>query len=354
VEIFGLSNPDDITVYFRATEGNGGFIPLNTTYNFVTGKIIAEFSLENTDKCEFAFGYKDFETIVYAPAPKCPENEAVVNHAETQHLEWSPKGFFNYFSLQIATDPGFNSIVFEEDNLEDTYVSFACENNTSYYWRVKTFAIDYDDILESNWSEVFVFHAADAQVTVFEPASEVKWQYGLDYFIEWEDNFADDVVIELLTDTTQAVIDTTESDGAFKWSIPVDMEIGCRYRIRVSNVDQPSISGISPNYFSITDTVGNDGCYEGIAESCPIADITVYPVPVSDVIKLEYVSENYSMVNISLMDIYGRKIRDMFKGYLTSGTNYHEFSVEGLQNGIYILQVKTGPVQYSRKVLINR
>lgn len=353
-EIFGINNPDDVTIYFRATEGNGEFIPLNTTYNFVTHKLIADFVMENTDKCEFVFGYRDFEAMVYAPMPTWPENEAVVFHSDPQKLEWSPNGLYNYFSLQISTDQDFNTIVYENNNLENTYFDFDCENNTSYYWRVKAYAVDYETILESDWSEVFVFHAADAQISVVEPASEAKWQYGLDYFIQWEDNFADDVKIELLTDTTELVLDTTESDGAYKWSIPTDMEIGCRYRIRVSSVEDPLVSAISPYYFSVTDTTGDDGCTFSIAENYSLDEVNVYPVPASEIIKLEFISEKHAHLTISVLDIHGRKVSEMFSGFVSMGKNYHEFSVEELNNGIYFLHFTTSTEHFTNKIIINR
>ncbi len=166
--------------------------------------------------------------------------------------------------MQVATDQDFNSIVSETNELINTFINFDCENNTTYYWRVKSFARDYDDLLESEWSDVSVFHAQDAQIRILEPDSAIKWQYGLDYFIQWEDNFADDIIVELLTDTSKIVIDTVESDGAYKWSIPVDIPIGCRYRIQLVNLNDAAVTNISPYYFSITDTTGNDGCFESV------------------------------------------------------------------------------------------
>jgi len=354
VEIFDIENPDAITIYYRAANGNGTFIPANTTYNFVTGKLIADFAMESINKYEFVFGYNDFEASVYAPLPTLPEYDAVVYHSELQKLEWSPKGMFNYFALQIATDQDFNSIVYANDSLSDTYYNFECEMNTSYYWRVKTYLVDYVSTLESGWSDVFVFHSAEAQISVFEPASEAKWQYGLEYFIEWEDNFTNDVVLELLTDTTESVLDTTESDGAYLWSIPVDMEIGCRYRIRVSSLEDPSVSAISPYYFSITDTAGNDGCTFKIRENYTLTGINVFPNPASEMIHLEFVSQDQLHVYINLLDVHGRRVKEMFSGNLKTGANKYEFSTKGLIDGVYFLQIVTKTEHFTSKIIINR
>ncbi|MBN1340704.1 MAG: aryl-sulfate sulfotransferase [Bacteroidales bacterium] len=350
--IFEFENPEDITVYFRQSEGQGDFIPLNTSYNFVTGLLMAQVVLEGTDKSEFAFGFKDLETIVFEPMLTSPKNEAVVHFSEIQSLEWSPKGFFNYFNIQIATDEDFNSVVYENDSVTETHFGFQCENNTSYYWRIKTFALDYEDTMESDWSEVFVFHAANSQVSVVEPAAETKWEYGLDYFIEWEDNFADQVVIELLTDSTAIMIDTTDSDGAYKWTIPVETEIGCKYRIRVTKVDESSVYAISPEYFSITDSLGNDGCGQDIGE-LSLAKVKVYPVPASDVIKLEYSLKENSNVTIRLMDIYGNEMRLLYSGYSPAGLNLHEFDVHHFPSGFYFIKIEIDSDQIIRKIVLN-
>lgn len=354
VDIFRLGNPEEITVYFRATEGVGEFIPLNTTYNFVTGKIIAEFELEDTGACEFVFGFNDLPVTAYPPVPTLPENGEVVNHSETQRLEWSPKGFFNYFSLEIATDEDFNTIVHENDSIGETYLDIDVENNVTYYWRLKAYVEDYDGFVDSEWSETSVFHSAGAGVDVIEPAAEAKWQYGLDHFIEWEDNFSGNVVIELLTDTSQTILDTTESDGAYKWSIPVDTEIGCRYRIRISSEGDPSIYSVSPYYFSITDTAGNDGCHQGIGDGRRVNDFSVFPVPASDVIQLTCTLEEPGPVTMHVLDINGRVIRKLFDGYFSEGSNTREFRVDDLQNGIYLVRLETASGRATVKIIINR
>jgi hypothetical protein len=352
VDIFGIDNPEEITIYFRATEGEGDFVPLNTSYNFVTKELKAEVALEGTDKCEFAFGFDDFQTIAYAPLLTTPVDQAIVYYIETQQLEWSPMGFFKFFEVQIATDEDFNNIVFENDSLAETYLEFECENNTSYYWRAKAYALSYTDIVESEWSEVFVFHAANAQINVFEPAAGIKWQYGLDYFIEWEDNFADHVVIELLTDSTASVIDTAASDGAYKWTIPVETEIGCKYRIRVTNIDQPSVYAVSPDYFSITDTLGNDGCEESVEEYV-LENVKVHPVPTSDFLQLEYTLKENSAIDISLLDVFGNEKRRLYTGRNYAGLNNHEFRLNDLPSGIYLLKIQTNANNMIRKIIVD-
>ena len=68
---------------------------------------------------------------------------------------------------------------------------------------------------------------------------------------------------------------------------------------------------------------------------------------------LEFISQNHTRVNISLLDVNGRRVRAMFSGYLNKGENYHEFPVGDLQNGIYFLHMKTNTGYLINKIIIN-
>ena len=65
VDIFQIDEPNNITVYFRNFVEKDIFVSLNTSYNFVTGKLIAEFDMLNIRDGEFIFGYPDIETIAF-------------------------------------------------------------------------------------------------------------------------------------------------------------------------------------------------------------------------------------------------------------------------------------------------
>lgn len=351
-EIFKLSNPEEITIYYRENEGEGTFVPLNTTYNYVTGKLAAEVELSGTQTCELVFGFNDLEAMAFAPVLTEPENDAVLYQEETQQLAWSPMGFFDYFELQVSTDQNFYSLVYDNDSLASTSIDFECGDNTTYYWRVKSFIIDYDTVLESEWSEIYTFTSGEALLTVTEPASEAKWQHGLEHFIQWDHNFSDDVVIELLTDTSFALIDTTENDGAYKWEIPVETPIDCRYRIRVSSASEPAITAVSPYFFSITDTAGNDGCTQSVEENSALSELRMYPVPVSGALEIDYILREYSYVNISISDIRGKKLKMLFSGNRGMGRNSHQLVLDEFENGVYLLQLQTETARLTRKIIV--
>lgn len=247
-ELFGIDNPEDITVYFRPTANEGVFSPLTTTYNPVKGEITASFD----EFGEFIFAYPDLEHMIYAPVPRDPESNATVNFELPVELEWSQDGFFNDFSLQVSLDEKFDNLIVDESGLKSTvYEINTLEANTNYYWRVKM----RNDAGESEWSEASTFTTVSPYVKLIAPNGNEVWDRGLDYFIEWESNFESELIVELYKDNQLLkTIDTVENIDAYYWSIPVDLDSTCNYYISINSLDNPMIQDASDVSFAINDS----------------------------------------------------------------------------------------------------
>jgi len=114
--MFGISNPEEITVYFRPYEGDGEFIPLSTRYNPGTKEITATF--EGTG--EFIFTYTDIEHSIIRPEPVWPPDHSRINYQKSIRLEWAQNGFFNSFSLQVASDSLFSDLMVDTVGMRNT------------------------------------------------------------------------------------------------------------------------------------------------------------------------------------------------------------------------------------------
>jgi hypothetical protein len=247
--IFNITNPEDITIYHRSTEGQGEFSLLQTTYNQVTKEIKAEFD----DIGEFIFTYPDVEHEVFRPEPVLPPDHASMNYNDPVKLEWSPKGFFNGFSLQVATDSNFTTLLMDSSGIKGTLHELdGLAVNTDYYWRVKTA----NDGGESEWSDTAHFKAVSPYIDVIAPDGDEVWTRGLDHFIEWDDNINEDVILELYHNNDRLLtIDTVESRNAYLWSIPAELDSACMYHIRISSLLDTAIRDVSQKTFSINDSV---------------------------------------------------------------------------------------------------
>jgi len=246
--IFQIADPDRITVYYRPYESTGAFIPLSTTYNPVTGKIKANFNGIG----EFIFTYPDKEHGIYRPSPVMPANGSRVNYQKSVKLEWAQNGFFNSFSLQIATDSLFSDLLIDTSGMRNTIYEMSLPQvNSDVYWRVKTI----NDAGESEWSDTAQFTTWAPYIDMEAPNGNEVWSRGLDYFIEWEDNIEEKVILELYHNQEKKMtIDTVESRSAYLWTIPPDMDSACMYHIRISSLLDSAIQDVSRQMFSINDS----------------------------------------------------------------------------------------------------
>lgn len=260
---FGFTDPGSLKVYHRPSPGTGLFTRLDTTYNIVTKLIQAPM----TDFGEFVFCYADVPDVAYAPFLNQPENyRGVQTHAviaprkaesNTVYtvnqelpilLSWSPQGLARWQFMQVATDPGFSNLV--EDLSWETdgyYVWNDAASNTTYHWRARINNTDGD----GPWS-TGVFATVPPSLYLATPAGGEYWQRGLEYWIRWEDNIAEDVVIELLRDGVLVEeIATAPSTGAYEWEVGFHLGGGDDYTIRIRSATDGTLVSESAQAFSI-------------------------------------------------------------------------------------------------------
>jgi len=89
-------------------------------------------------------------------------------------------------------------------------------------------------------------------IEVTAPNGGEQWKRGLDFFILWDDNIDEDVVLELYkSDTFVRTIRTTSSIGAYEWEVDLDLEPGCDYSIKVKSSEDEALFDMSDDTFAI-------------------------------------------------------------------------------------------------------
>ncbi|NIS54053.1 MAG: hypothetical protein GWN94_23635 [Phycisphaerae bacterium] len=270
-----FGEPCDLTVYFRQTPGYGLFVPLATDYNPVKEQLRATM----TQFGEFIFCYSDIEDVPYAPILNEPESDRgaqeymviaaqkadpcvvyTVNQDLPISLSWTPKGFARWHHLQVATDEDFTALVVNSSWMTEARYSWSdAADNTTYYWRAKIT----NDGGDSDWS-TGSFATVPPMVEVTAPNGGENWQRGEEYFIKWNDNIAEDVVIELYKDEVLVeTIGTVPSDRAHEWEVGLALEPGCDYSIKIKSSTNGALYDESDGSFSIDVPTGDfncDGC----------------------------------------------------------------------------------------------
>jgi len=244
VDSFGLKDPETLTIYHRKTATHGVFSPLETSYNPATNKLRANM----TEFGEFIIGMPDLEHVALAPILIEPEFDGTVNQALPITLNWTPRGFVNTYHLQVSTDSEFSTLVVDDPNLTETpYILETVESGTTYYWRVCTI----NDAGPSEWSED-VFETIPPTVRITVPNGGEQWRRGIEYFIQWDDNLYEDVVIELYKGGSWLqTIDTVPSTGAYKWEASLKLEPGEDYSIQIKSTVNEIMADMSDATFTI-------------------------------------------------------------------------------------------------------
>jgi len=244
VDSFDLEDPNALTVYQRDSEGSGPFVPLPTSYNPATRQLRADL----TGFGEFIMGTPDLEHLPLAPILVAPELDGTVNEALPVALDWTARGFVNSYHLQVATDTEFSALLVNEPNVMETpYIIEALDAGTTYYWRVSTS----NDAGPSAWSQAS-FTTIPPMIQVKVPNGGEKWQRGIEYFIQWNDNLAEDATIELYKGETLVThIGIVPSTGAYKWEVDLSLETGDDYFVRVKSATDEIIANASDASFAI-------------------------------------------------------------------------------------------------------
>jgi endonuclease I len=78
--------------------------------------------------------------------------------------------------------------------------------------------------------------------------------------------------------------------------------------------------------------------------------LPAYPNPFNPTTTLRYSLQSNTYIALSLYDISGRKVRDLFQGYQTSGSHEYQLTADGLSSGIYIAKLQQGNASQSVKI----
>jgi hypothetical protein len=240
----GYADPHKLTIYHRPVPGQGLFTALRTVYN--PGKKRLRTTM--TQFGEFIFCFPDLKEVPYAPLLIEPEDQSTVNQELPVPFFWTPRGFGRSYHLQVSKDPEFSALEVDEPNLMETrYTLGAVDADTTYYYRVNTT----NDGGTSEWSTAS-FATVPPMIEVTVPNGGEQWNRGLDFFIQWNDNIDEDVVLELYKgDTFVQTIRTVSSIGVYEWEVDLDLEPGCDYSIKVKSSADEALFDMSDGTFAI-------------------------------------------------------------------------------------------------------
>jgi len=243
---FGHVDPNALTVYRRSAGVGVVFVPLATQYDPVEKQLRAS----TTELGEFILGFPDSEETPNPPILIAPEDGSSVNQELAVSFSWTPRGFARASHLQVARDADFTDLAVDEPLLTEYRYTWPSVNlSTTAFYRVRIA----NDGGQSEWSTAS-FQTIPPRILITSPNGGESWRRGLKYFVQWDDNLAENVNIDLYKGGAfLSTIITNASTGAYEWEVGLNLVPDGDYSIRVSSAANSTLSDLSDQPFSIVD-----------------------------------------------------------------------------------------------------
>jgi hypothetical protein len=256
-------------------------------------------------------------------------------------LEWQPiPGAFGYL-YEFCTDPTFTIpclSVATSNSASPLGIMFG----TTYYWRVQA----YHTQDTSQWSDARSFETINS-VGLVSPANG---SYVDDLFptVSWQAVTGTEG-FEILYDVSDAFDDPEivyEEGNSYSHKIITILSLNQTYYWKVRAYNDGDTTQWSPTW---NFTVGVQNVNNFLADN----SISIYPNPAKESLTLKLNADNLSTIEVSISNLLGQLVHS------EQLTFNHQDAIEvinldKMDNGLYIIQIRTGESVLSQKIIIDK
>ncbi|MCX6152373.1 MAG: aryl-sulfate sulfotransferase [Ignavibacteriales bacterium] len=340
-----FDNPQNVVVFSREVEGQGIFKQLPTSFNSSTNELIASI----TSMGEFIF-------CRYYPAQKAttpsivfPENQDSVNQRLPLEIRWTLNGYSTGFQLQVAKDSLFTEILLNDSLLKSSIYTVEHLNpDSKYFWRVRAYTTGG----YSSYTGTNVFYTIAPYIKITSPNGGEILESGKEYYIRWNDNIMEDVKVELFKDGVfyKPIIDTTISNGSYKFEIPSDISVDSLYQLKITSIKDSLLYDISDKVFTITNATD-------VTKDLPgtISEFTLmqnYPNPFNPCTIIKYSIPQDCFVSLKVYNILGKEMVSLVNKEQNIGNYTISFDANSLSSGIYFYHLQAGKFSATKKLSV--
>jgi len=245
----------------------------------------------------------------------------------------------------------------ENDGLYSWLIPADVDTGTDYRVMISSLSdpelFDYSD-------STFTIELAPALTVTCPDTEKVEWKTGESYTITWTSagDVGDDVKLELYQEEMlkRSIMDSTENDGEYEWSVPADLDTSSDYRIKITSLSDTTIYDFSDSSFTIKTETG--------VEAEPLIPLTTqlhpnYPNPFNPETTIKYEISKTCDVRIRIYNLLGKEVRNLVNEKKSPGAykmkwdgrNNHGIKVS---SGIFILEMQAGEFTQRRKMSLLR
>ncbi|MFW5701617.1 MAG: T9SS type A sorting domain-containing protein [Bacteroidota bacterium] len=279
-----------------------------------------------------------------APDLVSPSND-VRGILESTELEWTEVDGAGYYHLQIALDPAFESIIYENNGISET--KFEAHNLPqglqNFYWRVRA----KNSGGPGDYSQVWSFRTAVAPPALSYPESgadsvevspTLMWEpsEGANaYHVLVSNNlFFSGIVIDTVVDSqTNLTLNNLDADRKYFW------------KVNAINEDGEGIYSEARNFR----TQKAVSVFESLISE---NTINIYPNPASVSASVRIISGESAAARLCIYDSRGMMVSTAFEGYVPGGRQTVDLDLAGLPAGSYTLVYESGKTRAIRKLIV--
>lgn len=120
-------------------------------------------------------------------------------------------------------------------------------------YRIKVFNTVYPAIADSSDSTFAILkHPLHQTITLIQPNGGDQWAVNTAHLLSWKENFTDPVMVELYhADTLYSILDSTNTENRYAWTIPDSLPIDSTYRVKVIDTGDTAVWDQSDTTFSV-------------------------------------------------------------------------------------------------------
>ncbi|MDE5092987.1 MAG: FG-GAP-like repeat-containing protein, partial [Trichodesmium sp. St11_bin5] len=149
-----------------------------------------------------------------------------------------------------------------KDNFFQKTISSSTASDGSFSWTVPTSLTSGSNynikMTKLNNSSIYDYSnnftiEPNKEVNITFPSNFTSLQTGQSYDIQWTDNIDENVKLELYKGGSffGTISSSTESDGVYSWAVPTSVTTGSDYQVKITSVNDSSISDLSNSNFTI-------------------------------------------------------------------------------------------------------
>ncbi|MCB0805541.1 MAG: T9SS type A sorting domain-containing protein [Bacteroidales bacterium] len=257
-------------------------------------------------------------------------------------LEWQDvSGAYEYI-YELCTDPTFSQPCMnfvDSNSVKAPGLMFGA----TYYWRTKAL----HTVDTSEWSDDRSFTTINT-VNLVSPANggfddalnpTLEWQEltGIDGYylqVDTDDDFSDVDIIEVpKDDNTWTFVQTAITGTTYFW------------RMRAYQEGDTTMWSDTWHFTS--------GEEQGIHDVSAVYDVNIYPNPCDQLLNLDINSLKNLPAEVSILNLLGQTLTNE-QISIGIGMNKQRINVASLENGIYMVRVKSGEYYFTKRFMINR